>query len=109
MYLESKLVHRDILAGNPVLTKWYKRATEEGIPDIAVSAMQGQYLSVLAKGLRAEKILEIGTLWGSVRSPPIVSIGNELVFLATRLTSSLPSFLITARSIHSNSHPSTQK
>lgn len=63
-YLEKKLVPRGEWAGHPALEPAFKRALEEGVPDIRVSAMQGQYLSVLAKGLGAEKILEIGTLWG---------------------------------------------
>ena len=63
-YLESKLVHPGVLAGDPLVEKWYGRARAAGLPDIRVSAMQGQYLSVLARALRAAKILEIGTLWG---------------------------------------------
>lgn len=34
------------------------------MPKIAISPMQGQFLSVLARGIKAEKILEIGTLHG---------------------------------------------
>jgi len=37
---------------------------DEGVSDTGVSAIQGQFLSVLAKGRGAQKILEIGTLWG---------------------------------------------
>lgn len=34
------------------------------MPKIAVSAMLGQMLTILAKSVRAEKVLEIGTLAG---------------------------------------------
>jgi len=63
-YLKSKLVQPGILAGHPALDKHRRRAMDEGVSDTGVSAIQGQFLSVLAKGRGAQKILEIGTLWG---------------------------------------------
>jgi len=51
-------------ANDPSLRRSRKRAEDAGLPEIAVSPMQGQFLAVLAKGMRASKILEIGTLWG---------------------------------------------
>ncbi|WVR09463.1 hypothetical protein IAU60_006530 [Kwoniella sp. DSM 27419] len=62
-YLDDKLVHPDY-AGDPALTRGQQRANEAGLPSIAVSAQQGQFLSVLARGIGAERILEIGTLGG---------------------------------------------
>jgi hypothetical protein len=62
-YLESRLSHVDY-AADPSLARGIARAEAAGMPKIAVSAMQGQFLSVLARGIRAEKILEIGTLGG---------------------------------------------
>ena len=41
-----------------------QKAKEAGIPDIAVSAMQGQFLNILCKSIGASRVLEIGTLWG---------------------------------------------
>jgi predicted O-methyltransferase YrrM len=41
-----------------------ENARRAGLPDIAVSATQGQLLHVLAKGCKARRILEIGTLGG---------------------------------------------
>ena len=41
-----------------------KKAVDAGIPAIAVSPMQGQFLNILCKSIGASKILEIGTLWG---------------------------------------------
>jgi caffeoyl-CoA O-methyltransferase len=35
-----------------------------GLPDIAISAAEGKFLHVLARTIRAERILEIGTLGG---------------------------------------------
>ena len=63
-YLESKLVPRGQWADEPGLQVSRAKALQEGIPDIAVSAMQGHFLTVLARGMGATKILEIGTLWG---------------------------------------------
>lgn len=37
---------------------------EAGLPDIAISAAEGKFLHVLARAIRAERILEIGTLGG---------------------------------------------
>jgi caffeoyl-CoA O-methyltransferase len=39
-------------------------ALEAGLPDIAISAAEGKFLHVLARAIRAERILEIGTLGG---------------------------------------------
>ena len=62
-YLDSKLSAPDF-AGDPSLEKSRQRADEAGVPEIAVSPQQGQFLSVLLKGMGASKVLEIGTLWG---------------------------------------------
>ncbi len=37
---------------------------EAGLPDIAISAAEGKFLHVLARAIKAERILEIGTLGG---------------------------------------------
>ncbi|KAI9637553.1 S-adenosyl-L-methionine-dependent methyltransferase [Dioszegia hungarica] len=62
-YLESRLSHMEY-AADPSLARGQERANAAGMPKISVSPMQGQFLSVLARGMRAEKILEIGTLAG---------------------------------------------
>jgi len=62
-YLESKL-NLPGFADDPALARGRARAMEAGVPDIAVSPMQGQFLSVLVKGIGATRVLEIGTLWG---------------------------------------------
>ena len=62
-YLDSKLLVPEYGA-DPSLPKSRDRAHEAGIPEISVSPQQGQFLSVLAKGMGATKILEIGTLYG---------------------------------------------
>lgn len=41
-----------------------QKAVEAGIPAIAVSQMQGQFLNILCKSINAARVLEIGTLWG---------------------------------------------
>lgn len=63
-YLESKLAPPGEWAGDPSLARSHQRARDAGVPDIAVSPMQAQFLAILAKGIGASKILEIGTLWG---------------------------------------------
>ena len=41
-----------------------KRAEDNGLPDIAVSPLQGQFLQLQAKFISAKHILEVGTLGG---------------------------------------------
>ncbi|KAG7442888.1 O-methyltransferase family 3 protein [Guyanagaster necrorhizus] len=41
-----------------------KNSIAKGLPDIAVSAAQGQFLNLLAKTIGAKRILEVGTLGG---------------------------------------------
>ncbi|KAK0498815.1 O-methyltransferase family 3 protein [Armillaria luteobubalina] len=41
-----------------------KNSVAKGLPDIAVSAAQGQFLNLLAKTIGAKRILEVGTLGG---------------------------------------------
>ena len=62
-YLHSKL-GQPAFFEDELLAEAKKKAIEAGIPDIAVSAMQGQFLHILCKSIGASKILEIGTLWG---------------------------------------------
>ncbi|OCF43993.1 hypothetical protein I317_02099 [Kwoniella heveanensis CBS 569] len=62
-YLNSKILHPSFGADES-LARGLQRADEEGLPRIAVSPQQGQFLSVLAKSIGAERILEIGTLGG---------------------------------------------
>ncbi|KAI9637554.1 O-methyltransferase-domain-containing protein [Dioszegia hungarica] len=59
----STTLHPDY-AAEPSIARGLKRAVDAGIENMAVSAMQGQFLSVLARGIKAEKVLEIGTLAG---------------------------------------------
>ena len=47
--------------------------------------MQGQFLSVLAKGMGASRILEIGTLWGWVGLTTTLSDSYSTCFLARAL------------------------
>jgi predicted O-methyltransferase YrrM len=48
--------------GDPVLEQAIKDSAE--LPNIAVSPAQGQFLHVLARAIKARRILEIGTLGG---------------------------------------------
>ncbi len=58
-YLETTL-----LAEDPVLKEVLKRSEEAGLPGIQVSPLQGQLLHLLARSIKAERVLEIGTLGG---------------------------------------------
>ncbi|MEM8874624.1 MAG: O-methyltransferase [Planctomycetota bacterium] len=50
--------------GDKVLDRAAQRAADAGLPDIAVSSLQGHGLTVLAKIVGAKRILEVGTLAG---------------------------------------------
>jgi predicted O-methyltransferase YrrM len=58
-YLDDLLVPAD-----PVLESALRACAEAGLPPISVSPSQGKLLNLLALGLRARRILEIGTLGG---------------------------------------------
>lgn len=58
-YLETTLLDED-----PVLKEALKRSQEAGLPAIQVSPLQGQFLHLLARSIKAERVLEIGTLGG---------------------------------------------
>jgi predicted O-methyltransferase YrrM len=58
-YLEGLLVAED-----PVLTAALQDARTAGLPTMQVSPLQGSILHLLARTVRATKILEVGTLGG---------------------------------------------
>ena len=58
-YFAGELLDRD-----PALATALEASREAGLPDIAVSAMQGKLLNLLARVQGARNILEIGTLGG---------------------------------------------
>ena len=58
-YHNSFLIPKD-----DVLDAAVRNSTEQGLPEIAVSAAQGKFLHLLAKSISAKKILEVGTLGG---------------------------------------------
>jgi len=62
-YLDARLSAPDF-AGTPALARGLERAEQEGLPAIAVTPMFGQLMSILVKAMRAERVLEIGTLGG---------------------------------------------
>lgn len=61
-YFESHLLQKDEL--NQALAFSLANCISAGLPDIAVSPLQGKLLAQLAKIKGAERILEIGTLGG---------------------------------------------
>lgn len=55
-----------LLRSDDALVHAVKASEEHGLPKIAVSDAQGKLLYLLAKSIGAKRILEIGTLGGSV-------------------------------------------
>jgi predicted O-methyltransferase YrrM len=53
-----------LLPDDPVLEAAVKASVEAKLPPIAVSAVQGKLLHLIARAINARKILEIGTLGG---------------------------------------------
>lgn len=58
-YVERLLLPRD-----PALEHALERSDAAGLPTIAVSPAQGHWLELLARSLRAKRVLELGTLGG---------------------------------------------
>jgi predicted O-methyltransferase YrrM len=50
--------------GDPVLTRALERARGEGLPDIAVTPLQAEFLALLVRMTGARRVLEVGTLGG---------------------------------------------
>ncbi|WVQ68412.1 uncharacterized protein L199_006620 [Kwoniella botswanensis] len=63
IYLTSKILHPSY-GNDPTLNEGLTRARENDLPEIQVSPLQGQFLSVLVRSIGAERVLEIGTLGG---------------------------------------------
>jgi predicted O-methyltransferase YrrM len=53
-----------VLGDDPALSAALEASDAAGLPKIAVSAQQGEFLSLLAGAVQARRILEIGTLGG---------------------------------------------
>lgn len=58
-YIDARLVPPD-----PVLDAALEAATQSGLPAISVSPSQGKLLAILARSIKATRVLEIGTLAG---------------------------------------------
>jgi caffeoyl-CoA O-methyltransferase len=58
-YISSLVAHED-----DALSAAREASLAAGLPDIAISAAEGKFLHVLARAIRAQRILEIGTLGG---------------------------------------------
>ena len=69
-----------LVPADDALTEAQRRSVAGGLPSISVSAAQGKLLNLLARGIGARRILEVGTLGGystiwlarAVRSPGAV-------------------------------------
>lgn len=58
------VLDRTLVGHDPALAAALQSSEAAGLPAIAVSAQQGKFLTVLAKAVRARRVLEIGTLGG---------------------------------------------
>jgi predicted O-methyltransferase YrrM len=61
-------IDRTLGLGDPVLDAALKASDAAGLPRIAVSASQGEFLNLLARLVGARRILEVGTLGATPRS-----------------------------------------
>jgi predicted O-methyltransferase YrrM len=59
-----------LLPGDSILESTIKRCDEEGLPDFAVTPAQGKLLHLLLRSIGAKRVLELGTLGGSVSLYP---------------------------------------
>ena len=57
-----------LIPSDAALSSALKLSEENGLPAYAVSEAQGKFLNLLAKSIRARRILEVGTLGGYVNS-----------------------------------------
>lgn len=57
-------LHDLLLGPDAALTACAAHSSAEGLPEIQVTPLQGQFLNLLARGTRARRVLEIGTLGG---------------------------------------------
>ena len=55
-----------LLSKDDVLDAVLKNSAEKGLRDIAVSPNQGKFLNLIVKTLGVKRVLEVGTLGGSV-------------------------------------------
>lgn len=60
----DRYVHDRLIGDDPALAHALSNSEKAGLPSIAVSAAQGKFLSLLARAVKAQRILEIGTLGG---------------------------------------------
>lgn len=60
----DEFLNSTVVGDDPALSAALTASDAAGLPQIAVSAQQGKFLSVLAGAVRAHRILEIGTLGG---------------------------------------------
>lgn len=60
----SLTAQSQLIPPTPALTSALDNSTKAGLPPIAISPAQGQYLSLLSHALDTKNILEIGTLGG---------------------------------------------
>lgn len=77
-YLESKLIPHD-----PALDAAIAESRAAGLPEIAVSPIEGNRLALLARIRGARRILEIGTLGGysAIWLAQALPVGGELITL----------------------------
>ncbi|MGZ4511515.1 MAG: O-methyltransferase [Mycobacterium sp.] len=57
-------MNNTVVGDDPALSAAVEASDAAGLPQIAVSAQQGKFLSLLAGAIEARRILEIGTLGG---------------------------------------------
>jgi len=82
-YFNSFLMRND-----PVLEAASDKSDKHGLPDISVTPAQGKFLHLLARSIGAKRVLEVGTLGGSVfrwHEPSVTALISLYHFLDTLL------------------------
>jgi len=80
-----------LMPNDPVLEAASEKSYKHGLPDIAVTPAQGKFLHLLVRSIGAKRVLEIGTLGGSVfcQNESSVVVLTSLYFLLDILLSGL--------------------
>ena len=59
-----------LVAQDDALDFTVQNSSQKGLPNIAVSPLQGKFLYLISKSIQATRILEVGTLGGYVATSP---------------------------------------
>ncbi|EEB89100.1 hypothetical protein MPER_12846 [Moniliophthora perniciosa FA553] len=79
---EDKFHQSFLIRPDPALENTVSRSLENGLPDIALSTLQGKFVYLLAKAIGVKRILEVGTLGGFSAIWLARALPNDVCILA---------------------------